>query len=639
MNSRLLSLLLTLLFLAVNVFASYRFYNMNSFKMLMVLGGLALLLPVYYYHYPRFYFSKSSLHSAIFAMSPIILTFFGFIYSWGGNNYNLFYELPAFCMCAIWMMMVRETYRDQKNLDILFIGMALLLVYVLVYAWMQGEQGKWANETILKATFGNRNYFIGFMLQLFPLFLAMGFFLFDKENRFKVSRWIYRAAALIAFGTILLCKSRAGTLLAFGIIFVLSFAHFYLKASFRQRKIIILSFCGVACLPLVLYFSLYLFGEQLSKQSFLKHYASEMFKCGEGASQGTLEEVDCAAPVGPNDYIRYYFSDLFNYEGWFDRIHSFTAAWNSFKASPLIGWGLGSSYNLYFLFVPPDSRLIMDQRSYNHVHSEPLEVLQEGGILSFLALLFFWGFVFYQGGKMLLRPDTSNEKKALVAGLLACFLAYNIHSVVSLTPRMMVVRLPLFLNIGLFFSLLKFDYFCHKKGDKCWPSTLLPLFLLLVSMITYIPWAKKQANHVKLLSMGKLSERNIPFYRASLESDDVYSTSLLAGIFFQLNMLPEAKRALEKTQKLIPHYRNIDYQEGIYYLKMRNADKAREAFETMQIYDRYHKSTNRLLGQIVIDQHDQEAWLDQFAILNKVLFRESKFLDKKSDRTQRSGIQ
>ena len=589
-----LSYLVTLIFIVVNTFFNHAFYHVNSLKITMLLGLLVLALPVVYYHYPRFQLGGRSLQSVLFATSPVWLSFPGYLYSGGGTNYYFPYELAAFCGLGLWMMIVCEVYQKQERLDILFKGMGLLLLGVCLYAFVQAGQNRWVSQMV-KSTFGNRNYFVGFLLQIFPLFFSLGLFLAPKKKRFGISAWFYWLVSLVCLSTLFLTRSRAGmgaVLVAGVLVFIV---HLYLKSSPQKRRTIVWGSLGCAGLAFLSYVGLVFFHEGLSE--------SRTF-------------------------------NLLNFEAWYDRFHSYKAALNSILASPWIGHGLGSSYNLYFLFVPPESRMIMPQRSFNHVHCEPIEIFQEGGLFSFLALIFFWGFVFFKGIKLLGREKLDSAKTALLVGLLGSFLAYNLQSLVSVAPRMMVTRLPLFLNLGLFFTLFEFcpfSRFFQRKGQVgVWAMAGIPVFLLSVAGFFYIPWAKGQWNHARLVSKGRITPGMLPLYRRSLQYDDVYTSSYLVSLFSRMGLLPDMKRAIDKTQALIPHYQNIDFMEGSYHFRLNDLQSAKRSLKVMQKYDRFHEPTNQVLTHIAVVLKDTEEWMEQFEVLHYVPLRGVGLLDKRA---------
>ncbi len=591
---RYLSYLVALIFLLVNTFFGHPFYHVNSLKITMVLGLLALGLPVIYCHYPRFQFGGKSLQAALFATLPVWLSFPGYLYSGGNTNYYFPYELAAFCGLACWMVIVCEVYRKQEHLDVLFKGMGLLLIGVCLYAFVQAGQNQWISQ-LVKSTFGNRNYFVGFLLQIFPLFLSLGLFLSPKKQRFGTSAWFYWFVSLFCLSTLFLTRSRAGmgAALVSGVLVII--ISLYLKSTPQRRKTIFWGSLGFVGFVLLFYVGLISFHEGLSE--------SRTF-------------------------------NLLTFEAWYDRFHSYKAALNSILASPWVGHGLGSSYNLYFLFVPPESRMIMPQRSFNHVHSEPIEIFQEGGLLSFLGLIFFWGFIFFKGIRLLGREKPNSAKTALIVGLLGSFLAYNLQSLVSVAPRMMVTRLPLFLNLGLFFTLFEFSplarFFQRKNQAGVWIMAGVPALFLIVAGFTYIPWAKGQWNHARLVSQRRISPGKLSLYRRSLQYDDVYTSSYLVSLFSRMGLLPEMKRAIDKTQALIPHYQNIDFMEGSYHFRLNDLQSAKRSLKVMQKYDRFHKPTNQVLTHIAVVLKDPEEWMKQFEILHYVPLRETGLLDKRA---------
>jgi O-antigen ligase len=94
------------------------------------------------------------------------------------------------------------------------------------------------------------------------------------------------------------------------------------------------------------------------------------------------------------DFFGSRWKYAFESSEWLGRVVPWAAAWESIKAAPWFGFGLGSSYNLYFTFVPADARLFVSTYNYNHAHSEYLEYIQESGLLGAIGFLIFLGYFF-----------------------------------------------------------------------------------------------------------------------------------------------------------------------------------------------------------------------------------------------------
>ena len=63
--------------------------------------------------------------------------------------------------------------------------------------------------------------------------------------------------------------------------------------------------------------------------------------------------------------------------GLMERLFSWESAVNSIIDAPILGYGPGTSYQLYFDFRNPNFRLFTGESSFRHAHSEILELLQE----------------------------------------------------------------------------------------------------------------------------------------------------------------------------------------------------------------------------------------------------------------------
>ena len=92
------------------------------------------------------------------------------------------------------------------------------------------------------------------------------------------------------------------------------------------------------------------------------------------------------------NYSRFF--QVFYPDVWGGRYIAWNAAIVGFLKSPIFGYGMGSSYGIFFRHIDPASRNYWVQRSYNHAHSEWLEYLVEGGILGYICFFILWGMFF-----------------------------------------------------------------------------------------------------------------------------------------------------------------------------------------------------------------------------------------------------
>ena len=258
MLPRYLNYLVMLAFLSINSFTTYYFYHVNSSKLVAILGSLFLILPVLYYHYPKFHFRQSTLWSGLFALSPVILTFPGLLHSMGKTNYNFAYELSALAMLGCWLMIIRELFQKEESLDIFFKVLLFLIAGVFIHSIFQAVQLK-GDLVSIKSTFGNRNYFTGFLIQIFPLLFSIGFLNKNQKSYFKIPTWVYLSGAGLILIVIFMIQSRAGMGSSLAVGFLIVFARLFFNTSKNNQKKIIWSFASIAFIGIIAYLSIFIF--------------------------------------------------------------------------------------------------------------------------------------------------------------------------------------------------------------------------------------------------------------------------------------------------------------------------------------------------------------------------------------------
>ncbi len=372
-----------LIFFLVNVSTSHMFYQVNTYKIVLVILGVTLLTVI-----P----SKTDFNIPwriwCVISVPLIATFPGLIWYGGAFNYSFRYELATNLVLILWLIYLYHNTRHEKDLNILLIFISLTVIYASCYAILIGAERA-------KATFGNANYFAGFLIIVLPILLTQA--LPNSEN--KLINLFYGIAFILGTIALLLTQTRAAIVAFLISLILVGFLYCtQILKKYRLRILILISCIIITILSI---------GQR--------------------------------------------FTELLTSQAWLSRIKPWEVAITSIKASPIIGYGLGSSYNLYFLFRDPKR----SSRSYNHVHSEILEYLQEGGLVGLIIFILFWSYLIYLLVKLLRNPKTSLIQLRLGIGITGSLLAYHIHSSVSLSARMMVVKLPLYTLIGLVLVLNK----------------------------------------------------------------------------------------------------------------------------------------------------------------------------------------
>ncbi len=602
-------------FFGVNCTYSYLFYQVNSFKIFLILCGVSLLAIWNDLVFQKNTDRKIPWKQILISSIPLLATLPGLILYQGAYNYNFRYELTSNLVLIIWIAYLYRLVKSDEDLSPFFYLIGITILYVGVWAFLEKlgfHPLKWgaAPASRVKSTFGNINYFAGFLVVVTPLFFA--FSLPDKlsdftsiaslKSGFRKNGLFYPTVFLVAAISLILTFTRAAqaATIASLIMVLFFFAYSSVSETWRKRLLWIFFFATVfSILVLVL---LVVFSENL--------------------------------PV--NRYTR-----LLTLQGWVSRFSGWIPALNSIEASPWIGYGLGSSYNLYFRFADPNARLLFEQHSYNHVHSEPLEYIQEAGILGFIIFLVFWIYLAIILLKTIASKESNLLLRKLALGVLGGFIGYHLHGLFSVAPRMMVMKLPLFTLIALTFIIQKLAASVKEEEvERGFVERLKAFAPGLVGLgflwIIFSPWLIGQYEYVSiqrqrpsLLKVEKL-EKMVERYQ------DVYALDYLSHLQIQYKRSKQLEKTIKYIDETLPGYREIGHSKTVLAIMQRDYAKAKILGLTYQNeQDRYYKPTIYLLMGLSLDTDDFGLFKSQFQLLvRNLIFKSRVYYDLDADKVQ-----
>ena len=412
-----------LLFLIVNLHVSYQFYHANSYKILVVLLGVSCLILIQVFGF-RPVFDKLFFRHFGLILLPLVATVPGILAYQGEYNYNFQYEFVINIVLILWVVYLILGIKIEKDFNILLQFLGITIIYVLLRGILErfGWDPFLGNEPVnrIKVTFGNVNYLAGFITVLIPVFLALSLPISKvKEKTWLKDHSFYLIIFLCGLIILFLTKTRAAwgaSLISIVSIIIMTFLVFY--PNYRKLLTILMGTSGIIGFGVLLFL-------------YLNHDQSVF-----------ISELTTTLRL----------KSIFTGEAFWGRFLSWEAAYTSILSSPIIGFGLGSSYNLYFMFKNPEARLFWSDQSYNHVHSEILEFTQEAGIVGVIILGFFWIVIFRQLYLVFTKSENLFYRK-LALGIAGGLIAYGIQSLFSVAPRMMVTKLPVYTLIAICFCL------------------------------------------------------------------------------------------------------------------------------------------------------------------------------------------
>ena len=629
-----------LIFFGLNTHHLYSFYHVNSYK--MVYMGIALTLAFSYIIIRAITQSKFvfSWKESLLFLLPTLGTLPGNIFNSGVGAYNFPYELATDLIVLLWIVLIVDNCKDNRDLQGFLIWYGISMLYVVfvsilerygVSFLVEGGGGR------VKASYGNINYLAGAMVPAAPFFLALIFPSLSKfKEKIKKNTAYYTYFFIILSSVLLilwLTVTRAAIAASVGAMFV---TLILLSIVFLQKKylkyallfyITIISFSIIAVIVFI---------------------------------------------NNPNlaGFIHHRFQEIFEGKIWHGRFVAWTPAIAGFFASPIIGFGLGSYYNVFFSFIQPDSRLFHVERSYNHAHSEWLEFLAEGGILGYLGFIILWGYVFRKLYLILKTKGIPDFDKSLAIGIFGGFVGFYLHGVFSVAQRMIVTNIPFYVLLAIAFILIKrnkivktqnivetnneikqtssrilllppvfkvsfqkfFSFLYNGQGISKTCSISAIVVIIGSGWLLYYGWAVTQYQYTKVLKGGRnfssfLKLENLPYYH-----NDIYALDDLSRRQIGYKKFDKAIKTLDTIQELIPHYRINGFLKSVAYYRNRQTQKAVQEAVIYQKRDGYLKENLTFLT-IIFAQSGKPQ------LLFKQIERNFKIILSKNTRAQFLGYE
>ncbi|MGK5090860.1 O-antigen ligase family protein [Deltaproteobacteria bacterium TL4] len=599
-----------LLFITVNLWYDYTFYHVNTSKLLFVCGGVTLLFLLSDILAFRKYNkgAKDKKHWLVMGIVafPLLGMLPGFMLHGGKFNYYLPIEVSSTLILILWVGYLFKRTQSSLDLEVFVFALSLTSIYCSLWAFLEktGYHPKYTQAIDrVAATHGNTNYFSGFLILLLPLFLARGLPLYEpsKGNCFR-QRLVYskfQGYYLLTFclGVLSLywASSRAA-IAGFGmslLVFIFLYLHFFFASGVKKTLVltgIIILIIGAGFIGVV----------------FLE----------KGLLFSKINELTMTSE-------------------WEERFVSWRPAIASIREAPWFGYGPGSSYNLFFQFVEPMTRIRLDFRRFNHVHLELLEIMQEGGVLSLAGFLFLWGIVYWKLLKIIFNSQGHRFFKLMAIGVFCGTLAHHGQSFFSVASRMMVVKLPLYSMIGLSFILdylQKSQDIAEKKDDLSQAITwkkhvfanLVPtLCLLTICWGLLIPWAQAMYHYTEVHAQARnLRDLTFKLEKLMKTQPNIYGLQKLAKLQFQTKR-PDLDKIWVMADALIPHYDMMDYFRALYFYEQGALETAYRLAKEAQARDIYNDDIIEMVAHFAAIKKDGPEFSRQLELMiEKILLYE-----------------
>ncbi len=596
--------ILGILFFAINAYTTYQFYHVNTFKMLMLAASVAILFVIDDCFGGQRELAdnkqKQTWLLVVILLLPAISTLPGVFTT--PADYGFYYELSSDLILVAWAGYVFRRLQNSNDLNGLLKWIALTCIYVCVLAVLErlGLSPLTDNGVAVarpKATFGNINYFAGYLTTIIPLlFLLTIGYLIECRRKFTLGGLLFLLAFILAAVAMLLTKTRAanaatwtGCILAFGV-----FSLHMLSTRLR-----VLSFIAIGCICMLL---------------------------GAGIIYFVLHPAS-AAELFPR------YGQLFSIDAWYTRLKPFETAWRAIIASPIIGYGLGSSYNVNFIYMNPDALLYIDNNSYNHVHNETLELAEDGGALILLTLLSIYTVISIKLFAVFRHPAAPMLHKLVALGVIAGIFNFYFHGQFSVAQRMIVANLPLYtlLAIGCY-VIYQHNVQIHGRGfllsrisfsgvlanntnlrffwrGSCALVSIAGVVIATSIASTFYQFTELQISNDSPVATIEKAEKLI------LQGENPYLKDILLSIQLNHQRIDQAIDTVNLIKEIIPQYRNVGYKyskalyaKGDYQGAIREA----RAFQRINVYN---IPNIKWLYQLALQTKDEELFWQQLTLM------------------------
>ncbi|MEQ9427031.1 MAG: O-antigen ligase family protein [Cyclobacteriaceae bacterium] len=531
----------------------------------------------------------------------VLPTLVGLIVYSGNFNYSFDEAISRLVLSLLFSALFIRRMGQASDLSALSILAISILVISLIFAWLQ------ANDFIIaprhgnrmSGVFGNPNYWAGFATIFTPIIIANAILIWGKDGAPTKKYTFY----LIGFLSILMT--------------------FYYTETRTAIAVSLLT----SMLVLVLYF-LYL--SSIDKILVTRY---------SGIAIGSMAFIILMIAVLKPSFIPERYLSIFEMSSWYSRLVPWQMAINAFIDSPIFGYGSGSFLNLSYLFQSPNHRLFWELQTYNHAHSEILEILTEGGIIGLAIQLIFYIWLLKSLLNLVVDSSQNYQLRIFCIGIVGSISAYILIGLFSVAPRQISVQLPylMILSAGIWILAnhhkptinLYAKWTNRIVKSKSWNAFLVFALLILVFTISLEKYGdKSRYMHVRLANDDN-NEQLILDLQKEIDSGNEFIFAMDYLVSQQINngYHLQALPVINKMDQTINNFGNSSLRKAQIFSLENDPDKMaiylNQAFEA----DLYN---DKLLGMMVkLGLETKDAKMFQKALTNsvkKMVFRETSTL-------------
>ncbi len=576
---------------------------------------------------------------AILAL-PLLGTAPGFLLHRQMAHFYFPAELATNLLLIAWAVVLHEAITDRRDAAMFHVGAGATIAVVSLYAVLQGvgllaRRSGEPDDPRVMGTFGSPNVLAAFLIPLLPLFLV---FAARNITQARTRRTqdasparerrdgrgggrrvpsVERARPRSrADGSAHRGDGRLGWALAAAVLFVIGAVALFLA----QSRMGVLAWCGSGGIVVALCYRRSLGSPGAFLPSRQSIAAVALLVIGAGLGLAALR----AAKGGAYEGYAKRVAAVSTFRGWSARTVPWNAALTSIREAPVFGYGLGSSYELFFEHVSPLSRAYADGRSFAHAHSEALEVLEEGGILGALLTLALFAFLIRAAVIGLRRNRGDPFVRDLSIAVLAGIAGYAASAALTESSRMIGAKLALYTLFGFALSLPNLGSQPADGGPEAPIRSRRPilgsallLVMVLASLGVLAPFLRSMRTFAEMAAQSPSEPLMRKIDSATGKDPNPYSLFYLADWQVKSGKYADAHGTLARIQSLIPHYRESDYLEAYLAFSERNFEAARSAGEKALDRDRYYQPTLALLTTVAAATRDSSLAFEQLSALSE----------------------
>lgn len=585
---------------SVELTSSYRFYQVNAYKIALAMLLISALLPLALWAGLRRALPAPSWGLLALWTLPLLVTLPGIWVSEGRWSYGAPEHITKSLVVIAWAWLAwslsRLGYGMQLLAALFYMGAACAILALV-------ETARFGHLTPgvfrARASFGNPGYLAGFLLLILPLGIAR---LFNRPSRTQalpdgidITKWLHWAldAALTVTVVVALMVNKT-----------------------RVAQLLTLMLLG----SMLLWMSIRLL-KRIPALDNVKHHRVLLY------FTATLITLAIGGLILSQMDIWARFQHLAQNREWQGRLVPWRAAINAFMNSPWLGHGPGSYYSLFFNFVDSESRAFWVERSYFDPHNLLLDIAVEGGVLGLLAGVGVWltwlGWLWQHRRNTSLLPAQVYQVHAVIIGVLL-MLAFSLTAV---SYQMMTLMLPAQVLLAVTIGMIR-----PSLSASRWRWMAFALFVTTAWLIGHNGLYSKQ-RFVAISSLPH-AQRYAPLQALCDQAPNIYALERLLQLSLSRSDWSRFFNTARQMEQTIPNYRSTRHVIAQAYLRRGDLRNARKAALDYQQRDRYFADNNKLLIRLALLANDSALLMAQLENAIRFSLHKQGFLSSRETKAQ-----